>query len=105
MTKKEPAGGNAEQLLGELRLLAGDVDPVPPEVTSFAHAALGWRRIDVQCDDSSIAASTESDELGRFRQVGRAFPRSGSRALPFLQSRSPGTRECEGRPAAAEGGA
>jgi hypothetical protein len=131
MTRKDRAG-NSDELLSELRLLVDQVDPVPAEVTSFAKAALGWRRIDaelaellsdsalepaaaaltrsgvararsvtfqasdleidlaiqdgdpglvllgqlapparasieVQLDDSSIAATAEADELGRFR--------------------------------------
>jgi hypothetical protein len=37
---------SSEELLDDLRRLAREVDPVPNEVTSFAKAALGWRRID-----------------------------------------------------------
>jgi hypothetical protein len=132
MSDKKAANGDGERLLGELRLLSADVDPVPAEATLFANAALGWRRMDaalaellsdsllepesaalvrsgvararavtfrasdldvdleiqdadpglallgqldpptkaevhVQRDDSSIVASAEADELGRFR--------------------------------------
>lgn len=131
MTKKGTDSGNDKDLLDELRLLASEVDPVPPEVTSFANLALQWRRmdaelaevlsdsllspafalarsgvsgarsvtfhapeldidvelhveesgaimlgqlappvsasIDAQRDDSSIVATVEADELGRFR--------------------------------------
>src|SRR5262249_28384063 len=131
MTDKTATNGEGERLLGELRLLAADVDPIPGEVTLFANAALDWRRMDaalaellsdslleqetacarsgiakaravtfrasdgdvdleirdadpglallgqldppakaevqVQRDDSSIIASAEADELGRFR--------------------------------------
>jgi hypothetical protein len=35
-----------DELLEELRRLADEVDPVPPEVNAYARAALGWRRID-----------------------------------------------------------
>jgi hypothetical protein len=48
MTAKRGDDGNHEDLLAELRLLANEVDPVPAEVTSFADAALGWRRIDAE---------------------------------------------------------
>ena len=132
MSDKAPTNGESERLLGELRLLAADVDPVPAQVTLFANAALDWRRMDaalaellsdsllepesvasvrsgvakaravtfrasdldldveiqeadpglvllgqldpparaevhVQRDDSSIAVTSEADELGRFR--------------------------------------
>jgi hypothetical protein len=128
----EGGGELAEELLRELRSLVDEVDPCPAEVTTFAKAAPGWRRIDaglaellsdsalepaspaltrsgtvrarsmtfkageleidlsiqdadpglvllgqlapparasveVQRDDSSIAATAEADELGRFR--------------------------------------
>lgn len=50
------------QLLDELRRLAGEVDPVPGEVTSFAKAALGWRRIDAELaellSDSALEPAT-----------------------------------------------
>jgi len=131
MNDKTASNGEGDRLLGELRLLAADVDPIPGEVTLFANAALDWRRMDaalaellsdtlleqetafarsgvararavtfrasdldveieihdadsglallgqldpptkaeveVQRDDSSIVASAEADELGRFR--------------------------------------
>jgi hypothetical protein len=37
-----------DKLLDELRLLVNRVDPIPEEVTAFADAALGWRRIDAE---------------------------------------------------------
>ena len=37
-----------DDLLGELRRLARTVDPVPDEVTAYAQAALGWRRVDAE---------------------------------------------------------
>lgn len=49
-----------DPLLGELRRLAQRVDPVPDEVTAYARAALGWRRIDAELAellvDSRLAA-------------------------------------------------
>ena len=49
-----------DPLLGELRRLANRVDPVPDEVTAYARAALGWRRIDAELAellvDSRLAA-------------------------------------------------
>ena len=51
-----------DELLDELRRLAGEVDPVPPEVASFAKAALGWRRIDADLAEllSDSALETET---------------------------------------------
>lgn len=37
-----------DPLLGQLRRLARTVDPVPNEVTAYARAALGWRRVDAE---------------------------------------------------------
>ena len=44
----ERSGNHEEPILGELRRLAREVDPVPDEVTEFAKAAIGWRRIDAE---------------------------------------------------------
>jgi hypothetical protein len=49
-----------EKLLDELRLLANDVDPVPSEVTTFADAALGWRRIDAELAELLSDSALES---------------------------------------------
>jgi hypothetical protein len=58
-TNPEPAD---DPLLAELRRLATRVDPVPDEVTAYARAALGWRRIDAELAellvDSQLAASS-----------------------------------------------
>jgi hypothetical protein len=35
-----------ERLVGELRALFGELDPVPPLVVETAKASLGWRRLD-----------------------------------------------------------
>jgi hypothetical protein len=37
-----------DEVLDDLRRLAGAVDPVPDEVTAYAHSAIGWRRIDAE---------------------------------------------------------
>lgn len=37
-----------DALLAELRSLLARTEPVPPEVTEFANAALGWRRLDAE---------------------------------------------------------
>jgi hypothetical protein len=67
-------GNNEQRLLGELRRLAGEVDPVPDEVTSYAKAALGWRRIDAELaellsdsalDSQAVAATRSSAARAR----------------------------------------
>jgi len=37
-----------DPLLGELRRLAQEVDAVPDQVTGYARASLGWRRVDAE---------------------------------------------------------
>jgi hypothetical protein len=49
-----------EKLLEELRLLVNLVDPVPAEVTKFADAALGWRRIDAELAELLSDSALES---------------------------------------------
>jgi hypothetical protein len=69
-------GDGGERLLAELRRLAGEVDPVPDEVSAYGKAALGWRRIDAELaellSDSRLepasAAATRSG-LARARSV------------------------------------
>ena len=63
-------------LVDELRSLLGRVDPVPGEVSEFARAALGWRRVD------AVLAELLSDSA---LETGAALVRSegGSRWLTF----------------------
>lgn len=53
--------GSDDPLLAQLRRLARTVDPVPNEVTAYARAALGWRRVDTELaellDDSRLAVA------------------------------------------------
>lgn len=66
MTTDNPTPTNPEgaddPILAELRRLASRVDPVPHEVTAYARAALGWRRIDAELAellvDSQLASSS-----------------------------------------------
>jgi hypothetical protein len=48
-------------LLRELRSLLDHLDPVPPEVTEFARAALGWLRIDAELAELLADSALESD--------------------------------------------
>ena len=56
-----------DELLEELRSVLRRTDPVPAEVTDFAKAALGWRRLDAELaellEDSALAS--ESAALAR----------------------------------------
>jgi hypothetical protein len=82
MTRK-PTNSH-EDLLAELRLLANDLDPVPPEVTAFADAALGWRRIDAELAELLSDSLLESRAVALTRSsVARA--RSVSFATSDLQ--------------------
>jgi type II secretory pathway component PulM len=61
------------RLVDELRALTERVDPVPREVTEFAKAALGWRRLDAELaellSDSALEselATTRSEDPGRW---------------------------------------
>jgi hypothetical protein len=53
--------GSDDPLLAQLRRLAQTVDPVPHEVTAYARAALGWRRVDTELaellDDSRLTVA------------------------------------------------
>jgi hypothetical protein len=73
MTGDTPAGDNHEELLDELRALVNEVDPVPTDVTSFAKAALGWRRIDAELAELLSDSALESESLALTRSdVARA---------------------------------
>jgi len=58
---------SGDGLLEELRSVLRRTDPVPAEVTDFAQAALGWRRLDAELaellEDSALAS--ESAALAR----------------------------------------
>jgi hypothetical protein len=76
MTRESADDGNHEDLVHELRLLGRDVDPVPSEVTEFARAALGWRRIEAELAEllsdsllESRAAASARSGVARARSV------------------------------------
>ena len=54
-----------DPLLAELRRLAGVVDPVPEQVTAYARAALGWRRIDAELAELLVDSQLESPSTTR----------------------------------------
>jgi hypothetical protein len=56
-----------DQLLGELRRIATDLDAVPEDVTGFAKAALGWRRIDAELAELLADSAIEQEALAQTR--------------------------------------
>jgi hypothetical protein len=50
-----------DEILGELRSVLGRVDPVPAEVTEFAQAALGWRRLDADLAELLADSALETE--------------------------------------------
>jgi len=56
-----------DELLGELRSVLRRTDPVPAEVTDFAKAGLGWRRLDAELAEllEDSALGSESSALAR----------------------------------------
>ena len=66
------ASDENDEIIHELRRLAGEVDPVPSEVTSVAKAALGWQRIDVELAELLADSALDSDRVTLTRGDARA---------------------------------
>jgi len=62
-----------DRLLDELRSVIGQADPVPAEVTEFAQAALGWRRLEAELAEllADSALDTRAPALARSGDAGR----------------------------------
>jgi len=75
MTSHKPE----DELEAELRRLFKRVDPVPPEVTEFAKAALGWRRLDADLAEllADSALETEAVALARGAETRRSLSFGG----------------------------
>jgi hypothetical protein len=67
-----------DELMTELRELLGRTDPVSAEVTDFARAALGWRRLDADLAELLEDSALEAGSAALTRSGG-----SGSRWLSF----------------------
>jgi len=65
------------ELIEELRAVLRRTDPVPAEVTDFANAALGWRRLDAQLAELLEDSALESESAALARGA------AGLRALTF----------------------
>lgn len=63
-----------EEILADLRRLAAEVDPVPWEVTSYARAALGWRRL--EADLAELHSDSVLRPTPAFARSGEARARS-----------------------------
>jgi len=61
------------ELLGELRRLARTVDPVPDDVTAYARAALGWRRVDAELAELLADSQLDAESLARSEGGGGRF--------------------------------
>jgi hypothetical protein len=68
-----------DRLLRDLRRLAREVDAVPDEVTAYAKAALGWRRVDAE-----LAELLSDSHL----ETGIATTRAGESSIRSLTFRS-----------------
>lgn len=55
------------KLLDELRRVVTEIDPVPPEVTAFAKAALGWRRVDAELAELLADSALDAEALAGVR--------------------------------------
>jgi hypothetical protein len=56
-----------DPLLDELRRIARAVDPVPDEVSAYARAALGWRRVDAEL--AELLADSRLEALSSTRSA------------------------------------
>jgi len=67
MTNDHPTNSESQDdpLLADLRRLAGVVDPVPDQVTAYARAALGWRRIDAELAELLVDSQLEAASTTR----------------------------------------
>ena len=63
MSTPEPT----DELLDDLRNIFRRTDPVPPEVTEFAQAALGWRRLDADLAELLADSALEADSVALAR--------------------------------------
>jgi len=66
-----------DALLDELRSLLDRVDPVPRDVSEFARAALGWRRLDAELAELLTDSAVEADSAALVRSE------DGTRWLTF----------------------
>lgn len=67
MTETPGNGESRDELLEELRGLVNRIDPVPDDVTAFARASLGWRRIDAELAELLSDSALDSDALALTR--------------------------------------
>ena len=56
-------------LLRELRALAAEADPMPPDVMAAARSAIAWRTMDAELAELTADSSVESRELAGVRGV------------------------------------
>jgi hypothetical protein len=59
-----------DELLQELRAVIDKIDPPPSEVTEFAKAALGWRRLDAELAELLADSALETSAASGVRSGG-----------------------------------
>jgi hypothetical protein len=69
---------NDDEVLDELRRLARAVDPVPDEVTAYAQAAIGWRRVDAELAELLADSRLETETLTRSSGDARTLSFAGA---------------------------
>ena len=60
MQQALPTPDDDEALLGDLRRVTNELDPIPEHVLAAAHAAIGWRTLDAEL--SELIADSAVDE-------------------------------------------
>jgi hypothetical protein len=87
---------NHDPLLAELRRLAQEVDAVPDDVTAYARAALGWRRVDAELaellSDSRLETGAALVRSGEARIRSVTFGGEGVEIAVEIHDRAPGIR-------------
>ena len=70
-----------ETLLGELRRVMGDADPVPDHVVAAAELALDWRTIDDELAEL-LDARKPTSESGKSKPEKSISPACGAKCAP-----------------------
>jgi len=77
----EPDGNQDDQLLGQLRRIATGLDAVPEDVSGFAKAALGWRRIDAELAELLADSTLDRVSLTRLGDARQRLVTFGASSL------------------------
>jgi hypothetical protein len=72
---------NDEELLGRLRLLLAQADPIDPVLLEHARLAFGWRMVDAELAELSYDSLADREVMAAVRDGG--LPGTGPRLLGF----------------------